>query len=522
MPKCSAVVERALAAAAGLGLAAACAGSETTGEAATRTPAEQPASAAPPSARSAVSAAPAATPGTPAAAPGQPGRVHAKTRFVWVRPEPDTSRGWIGYLWVGGSAPLKTGKKRWGPGCTAWYEIEPRGFVCVDGRDATLDAADPVLKKVVAYAPKLDTPWPHRYAESRGVNRYRSLPSADEQRRREWDLAQHLARVAAARTGDVDKLLLGVDLTPAKDPPLDLGPLPPALPENRTRLTPLSTVAFSHEVFDGNRSWLLTHDFTWVPKDRVVPYPEVRFQGVELGKNAQLPLAFFRGKDRPKYRRAPSGELVETGQKWPRLSHVELTGSELEIEREKYLETREAGLWVKDRDAVVPKARATTPWGENVGAQAARSSGPRRTWLEASVMKGWLIAYENTRPVYATLISPGRGGTPLAGKDPLETASTPTGTFNITGKFATATMEAPNEFIHSDVPWTQNFSGPHALHGAYWHDDWGNRKSAGCINVSPIDGRWLFQFTEPVLPAGWHGVRWRPEAEPATLFIVHE
>ena len=44
-------------------------------------------------------------------------------------------------------------------------------------------------------------------------------------------------------------------------------------------------------------------------------------------------------------------------------------------------------------------------------------------------------------------------------------------------------MEAPDEFIHSDVPWTQNFSGAHALHSAYWHDDWGSNKSGGCINV---------------------------------------
>jgi L,D-transpeptidase catalytic domain len=348
------------------------------------------------------------------------------------------------------------------------------------------------------------------------------LPSADEQRRREWDLVPPLARVAAAGKGDVDRLLAGVDLTPAKNPALDLGLLPPALAENRTRYTPLSTVAWSHEVFDGQRSWLLTHDYTWVPKDRVAPYPEVHFQGVELGKGARLPLAFFRGADRPKYRKTENGELIESGEKWPRLSRVELTGNQLEVAREKYLETREQGLWVKERDAVVPKLRATTPWGDAVGAEIAPPAGQRRTWLEASVMKGWLIAYENTRPVYVTMISPGRGGTPIPGKEPLETASTPTGTFNITGKFATATMEAPNDFIHSDVPWTQNFSGPHALHGAYWHDDWGNRKSAGCINVSPIDGRWLFNFTEPALPEGWHGVRWRPEAEPATLFIVHK
>src|SRR4029079_9750009 len=152
------------------------------------------------------------------------------------------------------------------------------------------------------------------------------------------------------------------------------------------------------------------------------------------------------------------------------------------------------------------------------------AEGPagRRTWLEASVWQGWLIAYQGTKPIFVTLISAGRGGTPRKGINPIDTASTPTGTFQITGKFATATMVAPGEFIHSDVPWTQNFSGPHALHGAYWHDDWGNRKSGGFVNVSPTDGKWLYDFTDPPAPEGWHGVRWRPSEEPATTFIVHD
>jgi hypothetical protein len=501
-----------------------CAGRETKDEAASRTGKDAPVASSRPIA-SALKPAPPASANIavkPPPAPPSKGRVHAKTRFVWVRPEPDTSRGWIGYLWIGGSAPLKTGKKRWGFGCTTWYEIEPRGFVCVDDRAATLDPNDPALTKLKPYAPKLDTPWPHRYSESRGAPRYDSVPSADEQRRREWDIAEQLKRVEAARKGDVDQLLEGVDLSPAKERPIDLAPLPAALHENRRRYRPLSTVAWSHEVFDGQRSWLLTHDYTWVPKDRVVPYPEIHFKGVRVGQDAKMPLAFFRGKDRVKYEKNAAGELVETSLKWPRLSRVELTGNKVTWKNEPYLETRDNGLWLKESEAVVPKLRETTPWGAVVGSDAASEPGKRRTWMEASILKGWLIAYENTRPVYVTMISPGRGGTPIAGKDPLETASTPTGTFNITGKFATATMEAPDEFIHSDVPWTQNFSGPHALHGAYWHDDWGNKKSAGCINVSPIDGRWLYEYTEPVAPEGWHGVRWRPDSEPSTLFIVRD
>ena len=282
-------------------------------------------------------------------------------------------------------------------------------------------------------------------------------------------------------------------------------------------------MAYSAEVEAEGRSWLLSADLLWVAKDRVAPYPKVTFEGVHLGKDAALPLAFFRGKDRPKFRRDSGGGLVESDAHFARLTHVELTGKREEQRGETYLETRDGGLWVKKSDAVVPIPQEKTPWGAPVGGTDTQA-GPagRRTWLEASVWQGWLIAYEGTRPVFVTMIAPGRGGTPERGKDPIETASTPVGTFPITGKFATATMVAPGEFIHSDVPWTQNFHGPHALHGAYWHDDWGNRKSGGCVNVSPIDGKFLFDFTEPPMPEGWHGVRWRPNQEPATLFIVHE
>jgi hypothetical protein len=243
---------------------------------------------------------------------------------------------------------------------------------------------------------------------------------------------------------------------------------------------------------------------------------------VRLGTDAKLPLAFFRSKDRPKYQRDANG-WVNSGDKWPRLSWVELTGKRLEQAGKVYLETRDRGLWVEKFDAAVPTPQSTTPWGAPVGGEDKTGLAPkgRGTWIEVSVLGGWLLAYEGTRPVFATLISAGRGGVPIGDKDPLETASTPTGIFNVNGKFATATMEAPNEFIHSDVPWTQNFHGPHALHGAYWHDNWGHGMSAGCINVSPTDGKYLFEFTEPPLPAGWHGVRWLPWLGPATTFVVH-
>lgn len=448
-------------------------------------------------------------------------RVYAKSRFVWIVPQPG-GEGWIGYLWLGGSAKLRPLEPVIANGCTKWVAIEPRGWVCADGVRATTDADDPAVKVVKKYGPRLDTPWPHEYGESRGVQRYKTLPSASEQRGREWDLPEHIARVEKARSGaQRHSSLEGVNLDPAPELPIVLGDLPGTAHEPRKRLLPTSTVSWIAEQRHEGRDFLLSGDLMWTPKDRVATYKKVMFSGVHLGKDAQLPLAFFRGKDRPRYQ-LRGQSMVEATPAFTRLSWVALSGREQSVDGETYLETRDGKGWMKKSDAVVPTPQEKTPWGAPVGgADTDAAPKGRRTWLEASIWGGWMIAYEGTQPIYATMISPGRGGTPVPGKDPLETASTPTGTFKITGKFATATMEAPGEYIHIDVPWTQNFSGPHALHGAYWHDDWGNKKSAGCVNVSPIDGKWLYEWTEPRVPDGWHAVRWSPTTEPATTYVVH-
>ncbi|MBN1608945.1 MAG: L,D-transpeptidase [Polyangiaceae bacterium] len=440
-------------------------------------------------------------------------RVYALSRHVWIWPEPDASLQWIGFLWFGGSVELKSTEPVAGAGCDRFYAIEPRGYVCVDGRRATLEANHPVLVAIRPYAPKVDTPWPHRYGESRGLKRYAELPADKPER--------HSGPERAKQGGSVDPLLADAGVASA-EPSLQLPTLPRGLREDRAELGARSTVAYSTETLLQGRTWLLSADLMWMPEDRVTPYPEVTFRGVHLDKDTHLPLAFFRGKDRPKYRRASDGSLEPTELVIARLSWVALTGRSLQDQGDRFLEVSD-GSYVRAKDAVVPELRKRTPWGAAVGEQDDTGLAPRGrgTWIDVSVWGGWLLAYEGTRPVFATLVSPGRGGTPQEGKEPIETAATPTGRFNITGKFKTATMVAPGELIHSDVPWAQNFTGPYALHGAYWHNDWGQLKSGGCVNVSPIDGKWLFEWTEPTAPPGWHGVRWLPRLEPATTFIVH-
>lgn len=450
-------------------------------------------------------------------------RVYALTRNVWVRPKPTHAHSWIGFLWFGSSVKLRDPEPVPGSGCKGrWYPVEPRGYVCVDDERATLDPEHPVVRGITRYSPNLAAPWPHRYGESLDLRRYSALPSERRQRASEWYYRDHQALLTRARGGETIAALLGIDLGLPDEGELSLPQLPRTLQLAPDRLQARSTVAWSREQLHTGRSFLLTSDLKWVPKDRVRPYAPVTFHGVHLGREAKLPLAFFRREDRASYRLLPDGEVEASPGSFPRLSWVELSGRSERRGAETYLETRAPGVFVRQSDAVLPVTRATTPWGTPLdAAQDTAAPRGRKTWIEVSIMGGWLLAYEGQKPVFATLIAAGRGGAPHGDINPVETASTPVGRFKITGKFATATMVAPNELTHSEVPWAQNFSGPHALHSAYWHDGWGELKSGGCINVSPIDGRWLFyDFTEPRVPEGWHGVRWLPKLEAATTLLV--
>jgi len=417
-------------------------------------------------------------------------RVYVKNRFVFVRPRPDVNADWLGFLWFGASVELRgaePGPLR-GPGCATFYAVEPMGFVCVDEKQATLSADDPVFKAVSVYAPRLSQAAPHRYAESLGV--------------------------------ELRTLVTGA-------PPA--WPTLPALPaffhEPRRRLLPLSTLAYVDQQASDGQAWLLSADLLWLKKEQVTLYPEIAFHGVELGPELHLPLAFFRRAGSRKFRRLGPGKF-ERGEASFALHEVVALSDQVEVQRgERYFQTARGDDWLREQDAVLPVPRSQTPWGARVGQEDHTGRGPkdpRQTWLEVSVLGGWLLAFEGTKPVFATLISGGRGGIPQEGKNTLEIAATPVGTFPISGKLATVTLEAPGEYVHSDVPWTQNFQKPYAIHTAYWHDNWGNLASGGCINVSPIDGKWLFDFTEPKLPRGWHAVRWRPATGAPTLLVVHE
>ena len=66
-------------------------------------------------------------------------------------------------------------------------------------------------------------------------------------------------------------------------------------------------------------------------------------------------------------------------------------------------------------------------------------------------------------------------------------------------------LNGEDPYSVATVPWTQFFSPEKglALHTAYWHDQFGTRRSHGCVNLAPRDARWLYFWSDPQVPPGW-------------------
>lgn len=416
----------------------------------------------------------------------------ARRTFIVDEPRPGARR--LGYL-KAGSVVARQAEPAAMQGCSqGFYGIEPDGYVCV-GKHASLDMDHPLVAATTP-GPARDQPLPYTYALSRYPTPpfYTRVPTTAEQRRTEEELHYHLPR----RTMD-EWLELPIGETPA----FLLGGRP-SFHSNGVRKSP-SVVADGRALVQSGfgllslfradgRHYGLSTDYDVLPLDRMDVVKLSSFRGVELGTEYELPLAFVRAKHARIYRRTSDHAFVP-GRIIQYREAFSLTGNELAFAGKTFLETKD-GTWIRRTSRVVEvgEPRRWPRWAT-----------PGRTWLDISILKQTLVAYEGTKARYATLVSTGADGL----RDPNTSKATIQGQFLTHTKHLTASMSGSDEggaFDLREVPHVQYFSGGYALHAAYWHDSFGLPRSHGCVNLSPLDAQWLFQWTEPPLPPGWHGV----------------
>ncbi len=109
-----------------------------------------------------------------------------------------------------------------------------------------------------------------------------------------------------------------------------------------------------------------------------------------------------------------------------------------------------------------------------------------------------ITAFESERSVFTTRIS--SGGMFGEGKD----FRTPLGDYVIDRKRPSRHMAAgdgvaDDAYDLPGVPWVSYFNGGIAIHGTYWHNDFGRPWSHGCINLLSQDAKWFYRWTMPAV-----------------------
>jgi hypothetical protein len=477
--------------------------------------------------------------------PAPPVRLFASRFVAKVREASNRESFRIGYLRGGAVVQAKTADPVGYDKCKkGWYELDTGGFVC-----STMDAIAFPTKRLPERQPlqpdlSAALPYPYGYSVRRNTPMYRRLPSDEEAARYERYRIPGQApmdREPPAPTPDpiAQGPALAVELPPSlmaqasaasaslvQAPAVagapgsgeDFESQDPAVPTLASlmgeegsvlmrRMERGFYVSLDRELEKGARKYWRTQSNGFIPSKGLRLVSGSEFQGVPLKEQGvALPIGFVMSKSFTAYEQSARGYLKRAGQ--PGYHHMLRLASTVEIHGVTY-DVDEQGLHYRAKDVARIDAR-----------DKPKEVGGEEKWIDVDLGAQSLVAYIGAEPIYATLISSGRIKDEL---NPLKNFETPAGSFRIKSKHLTATMDGDHAidgpYSIEDVPYVMYFQLAYALHSAFWHNGFGRPHSHGCINLAPLDAKWLFEFAEPALPKGWHGAYPTPSKTGTRLYI---
>lgn len=119
-------------------------------------------------------------------------------------------------------------------------------------------------------------------------------------------------------------------------------------------------------------------------------------------------------------------------------------------------------------------------------------SGLTGRWIEVDLSDQALMCWEGATLARYVIVSTGLPYTP-----------TLTGRFAIQSKYLATPMSGPGYYL-PNVPHTMYYDRGYAIHGAYWHNNFGQPMSHGCINLSLPDAAWVYAFASVGTPVVIH------------------
>ncbi|MCX6065799.1 MAG: L,D-transpeptidase family protein [Chloroflexi bacterium] len=134
-------------------------------------------------------------------------------------------------------------------------------------------------------------------------------------------------------------------------------------------------------------------------------------------------------------------------------------------------------------DTAEPRATAYTPATPRPNTAALSGAGAGEHWIDVDLTHQMVYAYEGNTVVNSFLVSTGTWAHP-----------TVTGQYNIYVKYRYKDMSGPGYYL-PNVPYTMFFYQGYALHGTYWHSNFGTPMSHGCVNLSIPDSEWIYNWS---------------------------
>ena len=140
-------------------------------------------------------------------------------------------------------------------------------------------------------------------------------------------------------------------------------------------------------------------------------------------------------------------------------------------------------------------AAAPTPKPVVNSAPAPASTGSTNRsgkWIDVNLSQQRLTAYEGQASVFSSAVSTGVSIHP-----------TVVGTFNIYVKYDSQAMSGPGYYLPG-VPYVMYFYQAYAIHGTYWHHNFGHPMSHGCVNMPTEAARFMYNWAAIGTPVVVH------------------
>jgi lipoprotein-anchoring transpeptidase ErfK/SrfK len=257
----------------------------------------------------------------------------------------------------------------------------------------------------------------------------------------------------------------------------------------------VQNVAIGPGLYPNNSTWLQTEQgyvySSWVQPVNTLSNPAVPIGEAGAWGILTVPIAYSKS--------GPRDDATDRERLY--YNHVG-RATALENDYYKVSEVYGGSYWLKAAQVRIMMPEEFAPLSPDVAPEAKR--------IEISIRDQMFYAYEGDQIVHQTDVSTG-----------LPSSPTPFGNFFVRDKRHGQRMSgnmSGGGYNLAGIPFISYITKSWvAMHGAYWHNNYGRRMSNGCINMRPADALWVFRWTTPLASYFAFNARFDdPGALPAT------